>query len=190
MNRIVIVWVCAAGFVLVHGHHVVAQEEPVREWFQGWEMEDRIAQAQLCLVAKVSRVKDLTVVHGAKVDQTLREYHFQPVRVLKGIFSRDEFVMTDSDLGFPAEDGTSVPPLQQGELRLLLLTRTAEGLGCVSGPSGPQTPEAQVPKLESSGDPVVVMAEDLVRISESPSRRERSEHCVRALAGGRRPGNS
>src|SRR5689334_14002071 len=71
-----------------------AQEE-----FESWSLEPGIGQAHLVMVARVASISRLTVVEGAKTDVALREYRFQPVRVLKGIFQRDQLSMTASDLG-------------------------------------------------------------------------------------------
>jgi len=152
------------------------------EWFRHWEMESRVAQSQLILVARVSNVSALTVVHGAKVDTTLREYRFQPVRRLKGVFSRDELAMTSSDLGLPEADGTQPPPIQQGEFRLLMLTRTQQGgYSCTGPPNMALNPEQQVPRLAGPDDPIAAMTATLVRVSESPSRRERAELVIAQL---------
>jgi hypothetical protein len=70
-----------------------------------------VGQAHLVMVARVASISRVTVVEGAKTDVTLREYRFQPVRLLKGIFQRAELSMTASDLGCAADDGPAAPPL-------------------------------------------------------------------------------
>jgi HEAT repeat protein len=146
-------------------------------------METRIAQSQLVLVVRVSNVSAVTVVQGAKVTTTHREYRFQPVRRLKGVFTRDELPMTSSDLGLTEGDGSVAPPVQQGEFRLLLLTRTAHGGFTCTGyqPGMAFNLEQIIPKLRGADDAIVGMAEALVRVTESPSRRERVELLVRQL---------
>jgi HEAT repeat protein len=153
------------------------------EWFRNWEMEQRVGQSQLILVVRVSNVSALTVVHGAKVSTTYREYRFQPVRRLKGVFTRDELPMTSSDLGLPEADGSQVPPIQQGELRLLLLMRTADGGFTCPGaqPNVAQNPDQLVPKLRAMDDPIVGMTETLIRVTESPSRKERAALLIKQL---------
>jgi HEAT repeat protein len=153
------------------------------EWYRNWEMEQRVGQSQLVLVVRVSNVSALTVVHGAKVNTTYREYRFQPVRRLKGVFTRDELPMSSSDLGLTESDGSQAPPIQQGELRLLLLTRTPQGgLACTGyQPGMSMNLDQLIPKLTGADDPIVTMAGALVRVTESPSRKERTELLLRQL---------
>src|SRR5207302_5437981 len=96
-------------------HDAWAQEK-----FEGWNLELGVEQAHLVMVARVASIGRLTVVEGAKTDVVLREYRFQPVRRLKGIFQRDQLSMTAGDLGSPADDGALAPPLKEGEFRLLI----------------------------------------------------------------------
>src|SRR6516162_743190 len=74
------------------------------EGFEGWDLEPGVAQAHLVMVARVASISRLTVVEGAKTDLAIREYRFEPIRRLKGIFQRDQLSMTASDLGCPAEN--------------------------------------------------------------------------------------
>src|SRR5215471_222582 len=91
-----------------------------QEGFEGWNLEPGVAQAHLVMVARVASISRLTVVEGAKTDVALREYRFQPVRRLKGIFQRDQLSMTAADLGCPPDDPTLACPLKEGEFRLLI----------------------------------------------------------------------
>src|SRR6476646_8409504 len=71
------------------------------EGFERWDLEPGVAQAHLVMVARVASISRLTVVEGAKTDVAIREYRFQPIRRLKGIFQRDQLSMTAADLGCP-----------------------------------------------------------------------------------------
>jgi hypothetical protein len=150
-----------------------------KEWFGDWRMEDRVASSQLILVARVSNVSSMTIVHGGKASTTIREFRFQPVRRLKGVFGRDELAMTSSDLGIPVGDGSVPPPLQQGDQCRLLLARTQQGFSCVSGQSG--IVRQQVPRLSSLEDPIIAMTEALVKVTEMPSRQARVTHLSESL---------
>lgn len=154
-----------------------------KEWFADWTMEDRVASSQLILVARASNVSSMTIVYGGKASTTIREYRFQPVRRLKGVFGRDELALTSSDLGLPEGDGSTPPPLQQGELCLLLLARTAEGFSCVSAPQGVSSVRQQVPRLSGPDDPVIAMTETLIRTTELPSRQARVTELAKGLGG-------
>jgi HEAT repeat protein len=154
------------------------------ETFDGWNLEPSIGQAHLVMVARVASVSKVTIVEGAKTDIALREYRFQPIRKLKGIFQRDLLSMTSGDLGCPPEDATTAPPLKEGEFRLLILVQQ-QGLsyGCVSASPGATTFEERVPLLKGPDDPLVGVVETLIRVADSRSRRERSALLVKRLEG-------
>jgi HEAT repeat protein len=154
------------------------------EGFEGWHLEPGVAQAHLVMVARVASISRLTVVEGAKTDVALREYRFQPIRRLKGIFQRDQLSMTAADLGCPAEDPALPCPLQEGEFRLLILAQQ-EGrfLGCVSAAPGATTFGERVPQLTGPDDPLVAVVETLIQVADSRSRRERATLLVKRLDG-------
>lgn len=156
-----------------------AQEE-----FEGWHLEPAVGQAHLVMVARVASIGRLTVVEGAKTDVTLREYRFQPVRVLKGLFQRDQLSMTASDLGCSAVEGAQAPTLQDGEFRLLILIQPQGfgSYGCVSAAKGATTFNERVPLLAGPDDPLAGVVETLIRVADSRSRRERATLLVECLA--------
>ncbi|MEQ1905797.1 MAG: hypothetical protein ABL888_16535 [Pirellulaceae bacterium] len=90
-----------------------------------WDMEPAIAGAHLIMVARVSQVGKVTVVQGAKNNLMLQEFRFQPVKVLKGLYSRDELTMTASDLNCRIGRTAKSNPLGEGEFRLLILSYRA-----------------------------------------------------------------
>ncbi len=167
-----------------------ASAQAAREEFEGWNLEPSVGQAHLVMVARVIRISRVTVVEGAKTEVAVREYRFQPVRRLKGIFQRDELSMTGPDLGLANEDASSTPPLKEGEFRLLILTQqrgfTSFGgipsYGCVSAAPGATTFGERVPLLTGPDDPLVAVVETLIRVADSRSRRERATLLVDRLA--------
>ncbi|MEX2168196.1 MAG: hypothetical protein WD851_02710 [Pirellulales bacterium] len=154
--------------------------------FEGWNLESSIDQAHLVMVARVESISKLRVVEGAKTDVTLREYRFQPIRILKGIFNRDQLSMTTSDLGCPPEDASTTPPLREGEFRLLILAQQSGqpfgSMGCVSPSPGAMTFEQRVPLLTGPDDPLVGVVETLIKVADSRSRRERAKLLVDRLS--------
>jgi HEAT repeat protein len=157
---------------------------PTEEGFEGWHLEPGVGQAHLVMVARVASISRLTVVEGAKTDVALREYRFQPIRRLKGIFQRDQLSMTASDLGCPPEDPALACPLKEGEFRLLILTQQpGRFLGCVSAAPGATTFGERVPLLSGPDDPLVGVVETLIRVADSRSRRERASLLVKRLDG-------
>jgi hypothetical protein len=146
-----------------------------QESFAGWNLEPSLGQAHLVMVARVVSIGRLTVVTGAKTDVALREYRFQPVRRLRGIFQREQLSMTAADLGCPADDAAVAPPLREGELRLLILVQQPGGaVGCVAAGPGASTFEQRVPLLRGLDDGLIATAETLIRVADSRSRRERA----------------
>src|SRR5215211_2855161 len=111
-----------------------------QDGFEGWNLEPGVGQAHLVMVVRVASISQVTVVEGAKTDTALREYRFQPIRRLKGLFQRDQLSMTAADLGCPPEAAGQPCPLKEGEFRLLILTQQAgQTYGCVSAAPGATT---------------------------------------------------
>jgi hypothetical protein len=150
---------------------------------QIWDLEPGLSQAHLVMVARVASISRVTVVEGAKTDVSLREFRFQPVRKLRGLFQRDELSMTASDLGFLANEATGSPPLREGEYRLLILVQQqGQTFGCVSMPPGARGFEERVPLLSGPEDPLVAAVEALLKVTDSRSRRERAGLVLDQLA--------
>jgi hypothetical protein len=160
------------------GAKASAQEE-----FEGWNLEPAVAQAHLVMVARVASISKVTLVEGAKTDLVLREYRFQPVRRLKGIFQREQLSMMASDLGIGAEDASTPPPLKEGEFRLLILVQQqGNSMGCVAAAPGVTTFDQRVPLLSGPEDPLVATVETLIKVVDSRSRRERASLLVERLS--------
>lgn len=154
------------------------------ETFDGWNLEPGVGQAHLVMVARVASVSSVTVVEGAKTDTAHREYRFQPVKKLKGIFQRDHLSMTASDLGLPTENGSAAPPLKEGEYRLLILTQqSGRYAGCVSAAPGATSFAERVPGVTGPDDPLVAVVETLIQVADSRSRRERTSLLLQRLDG-------
>jgi hypothetical protein len=152
------------------------------EGFEGWDLEPGVAQAHLVMVARVASISRLTVVEGAKTDLAIREYRFEPIRRLKGIFQRDQLSMTAADLGCPADDPALACPLKEGEFRLLILAQQqGNTYGCVSAAPGATTFAERVPLLTDPDDPLVAAVETLIQVVDSRSRKERASLLVKRL---------
>src|SRR5438876_142111 len=136
------------------------------EGFEDWNLEPGVGQAHLVMVARVASISRLTVVEGAKTDVAIREYRFEPIRRLKGIFQRDQLSMTAADLGCAAEDPAVACPLKEGEYRLLILAQQqGQSYGCVSAAPGATTFGERVPLLTSPDDPLVAVVETLIEVA-------------------------
>src|SRR5436309_1070648 len=165
-------WVVVLAVVVIAATASASRGASDPEGFEGWDLEPGVAQAHLVMVARVASISRLTVVEGAKTDVAIREYRFEPIRRLKGIFQRDQLSMTAADLGCPAEDPALGCPLQEGEFRLLILAQ-AQGkyAGCVSAAPGASTFAERVPLLTGPDDPLVAALETLIQVVDSRSRR-------------------
>src|SRR5438128_1744506 len=163
---------------------LACSEASAQETFEDWHLEPGVSQAHLVMVARVASISRLTVVEGAKTDVAIREYRFQPIRRLKGIFQRDQLSMTGADLGCPPEDAALACPLKEGEFRLLILAQQqGRNWGCVSAAPGAATFGERVPLLTGPDDPLVAVVETLIQVADSRSRRERATLLVKRLEG-------
>jgi HEAT repeat protein len=152
--------------------------------FEGWNLEPGVGQAHLVMVVRVTHISQVTVVEGAKTDTAFREYRFQPIRRLKGIFQRDQLSMTSSDLGCPPDDATQAAPMKEGEYRLLILAQQqGRTYGCVSAAPGATSFAERVPLLKGPDDPLVGVVETLIQVVDARSRRERATLLVKRLEG-------
>src|SRR5205085_6349039 len=89
------------------------------------DLEPSVAQAELILAVRLVDVTDTKIVHGGRNVQVTQQYRFEPVRVLKGIFARDELLMTGQDLGvYRFAEGPD--RLERGQLMLVLLGRQGQ----------------------------------------------------------------
>ena len=158
--------------------------------FENWNLEPSVQQAQLIIVARVANISEVTIVEGAKTDKSFREYRFTPVRILKGLFQRDELAMTVGDLGLPPGEAALDPHLKEGEYRLLILVQQASNpfgggirsFGCVTAAPGVTTFAQRVPLLSGPEDPLVGVAETLIKVTDSRSRRDRAKLLIDRLA--------
>ncbi|MES1213160.1 MAG: HEAT repeat domain-containing protein, partial [Singulisphaera sp.] len=170
---------CALVLVMFSASRALAADSE----FEDWDLEPSLNQAHLVMVARVASVGKVTVVEGAKTDVAVREFRFQPIRRLKGIFQRDQLAMTNVDIGCPAEDAEDGCPLKQGEFRLLILVQQQglQVMGCVAASPGATTFGQRVPLLSGADDPLVAAVETLIRVADTRSRRERATLLVDRL---------
>ncbi|HVU89749.1 MAG TPA: hypothetical protein VHD36_20635 [Pirellulales bacterium] len=173
MSRLILRYRCALLLIVLSVGRATAAEKG----FENWNLEPSVTQAHLVMVARLTSIGSLTVVEGAKTDVMLREYRFQPVRRLKGIFQRDQLSMTNVDLGCPAEDPVQGCPLKEGEFRLLILVQQQglQGFGCVSATPGATTFEQLVPLLSGPDDPLVDAVDTLIQVADARSRHQRAK---------------
>ncbi len=133
------------------------------EWYRGLDLEPAVSSSYLILVARVSEVSEVKTVSGGKAEYTTQQIKFQPVRVLKGVFARDELQLTTNDLGGFDESTT----LERGQLRLLLLGRSGQGY---ANDNRQDTLDRSVPPLAGENDPLLGSIKVLIGLSQQHDR--------------------
>lgn len=160
-----------------------ATNDPFKDWHRDWKVKQGVAKAQVIMVARVTHVGKVKVVEGAKTNQYFREFRFQPLEVIKGVYSRAELTMSDRDLGCGSATGFDAADVREGQVRLLLLTQSSPLLttfGCASV-SSTQNFRQAVPLVSGPDDPIVDMYKSLIRIDNLRSRRKRADALVETL---------
>jgi hypothetical protein len=114
-----VIMMLAGAFVLAPLAH---SKSPVSEY----DLEPSLRSAALVVAVRVESVSPVQVVYGGKSVQTIYQYTFTPIRVLKGVYSRPELLMTSNDLQ-PYNYGFNPGDIQSGQQRLLLLGRSSVG---------------------------------------------------------------
>jgi HEAT repeat protein len=168
-----------ASFGLIVAALTAAPAQAREEWFRGLDLESSVARADLILVAKVSEVSDAKTVFGGKAERTTRQVKFQPVRTLKGIFTRDELQLTMDDLGGDDEAG-----IEGGQVRLLILGRS--GPGYVNINRGANLDQS-VPPLADEKDPFLETVTLLIEVSHQRDRGKKIELLMGGLGKAKGP---
>jgi HEAT repeat protein len=112
---------CLLLFFLIGPTRSLAHDE----WYRGLDLESALADSGLVLVGRVTDVSETKIGVGGKGERSLLQYKFEPVLVLKGVFSRESLLLTSDDLG--TQQFTDAAPIEAGQLRLLILARSFAG---------------------------------------------------------------
>jgi HEAT repeat protein len=112
---------CLLLFFLVGPQQSLAHDD----WYRGLDLESALADSSLVLVGRVTDVSETKLGVGGKGERSLLQYRFEPVLVLKGVFSRESLLLTSDDLG--TQQFTNAAPIEAGQLRLLILARSFAG---------------------------------------------------------------
>ena len=93
-KRSVHLWILFSCLVILQSRVVLARDE----WFRGLDLEQATSEANLVLVARVVEVTEIKLTLGGKVEQSLQQFKFEPLQVLKGVFSRKVLLLSSNDL--------------------------------------------------------------------------------------------
>ncbi len=87
-----------------------------------------------------------------------------PLKTLKGVFARDELLLTSDDLG---DEGEGASRLERGQLRLLLLGRSP--IGYANQAKGANLDQS-LPPLHDEADPLRASVEVLIAVTQEHDR--------------------
>ena len=134
------------------------------------------------MAARVEQVEEIKISSGGKGETSLLQFQFTPVRVLKGVFSRDTLTLNSADLGI--WNFKSNERMQRGEFRLLILGRTGEGYAVAQpAPSLDQS----IPPLRDGDDELLATVKTLLEVNESTDREKSVTRMLSALHGSEGP---
>jgi HEAT repeat protein len=153
---------------LVRSAHAQAQRE---EWYRGLALEHPIANANLIVAATITAVEEVTLTRGGKGENTMYQYTFQPVRIIKGVFARP-------DLG-GSRFGHEMQRLRPGEMLLLFLGRSAVGYENINRAT--KFHHALVP-IRGAQDPLLQTVETLVKTFNQRDRSTKADLLLQALS--------
>jgi len=135
------------------------------EWYRGLDLESALADSGLVLVGRVTDVSETKLGVGGKGERSLLQYKFEPVSVLKGVFSRESLLLTSDDLG--TQQFTDAAPIEPGQLRLLVLGRSFAGYAMRR--DAPSLDQA-IPPLRDPNDELLATVKVLLAVNHSSDR--------------------
>jgi hypothetical protein len=133
------------------------------EWYRDLDLEQATASSDLILIVRVVEVGETKTVSGGKAEYTTQQIKFEPVRTLKGVFTRDVLLLTTDDLGNFGEPVV----LERGQLRLLLLGRSGRGY---ANANGQNTLDRAAPPLHDENDPLLGSVKVLMAVTQQYDR--------------------
>ncbi len=161
---------CTLAFIgLVAGVCVITPAAYAKSpWASELDLEPSLRSAALVMAVRVDDVREVRIVYGGKGSETLYQYTFEPIRVLKGVYSRPQLLMTNADLRLYS-NSFDPKDIRLGQQRLLLLGRSRVGyIGIHPG----STADMAFPRLEGRTDPLLSAAEALLAQQELHDRLE------------------
>jgi HEAT repeat protein len=135
------------------------------EWYRGLDLESGLADSGLVLVGRVIDVSETKLGVGGKGERSLLQYKFEPVFVLKGVFSRESLLLTSDDLG--TQQFTDAAPIEPGQLRLLVLGHSFAGYAMSR--EAPNLDQA-IPRLRDPNDELLATVKVLLAVNHSSDR--------------------
>jgi hypothetical protein len=135
------------------------------EWYRGLDLESALADSGLVLVGRVTDVSETKLGVGGKGERSLLQYKFEPVLVLKGVFSRETLLLTSDDLG--TQQYMEAAPIEAGQLRLLILARSFAGYAM---PREAVSFDQAIPRLGTPNDELLATVNILLAVNHNLDR--------------------
>jgi HEAT repeat protein len=155
---------CLLLFYLVGPARSLAHDE----WYRGLDLESALADSSLVLVGRVTDVSETKIGVGGKGESSLLQYKFDPVLMLKGVFSRESLLLTSDDLGTQQFNGvTDAAPIEVGQLRLLMLGRSFAGYAMRREA---RSVDQAIPRLNSTNDELIATVNILLAVNHNLDR--------------------
>ena len=159
----------SVGFWILFGILAILQPRLVLardEWFRGLDLEPALSESSLVMIARVAEVTETKLTLGGKLEQSLQQFKFEPLQVLKGVFSRKVLLLSTSDLG-GYQFGIGTRQIKAGQVRMLIVGRSKEGYTLERTNA---TLDQALPLLQNGNDPLIDGAKVLLGVVESRDR--------------------
>ena len=163
----------------------LAHAAPREEWFRNLSFEKAVATSDLIIAAQVIDVTEIKLMHGGKGDSALFQYKFKPVRVLKGVFARDDLSLGSGDLGLYRAD--DMKQIKQGAFMLIFLGRSDTGY-CNANMIQNGAIGQSMPPLRDASDPLLDAVRTLLAVNAERDRVKRVSLLVAGLNNASGPG--
>ena len=163
----------------------LAHAAPREEWFRNLSFEKAVATSDLIIAAQVIDVTEIKLMHGGKGDSALFQYKFKPVRVLKGVFARDDLSLGSGDLGLYRAD--DMKQIKQGAFMLIFLGRSDTGY-CNANMIQNGAVRQSMPPLRDAGDPLLDAVGTLLAVNAERDRVKRVSLLIAGLNKASGPG--
>lgn len=142
------------------------------------DLESSLQRADLVMAARLVEVTESRVIQGGRNVQITHQYHFEPVRVIKGIYTREAFLVTGTDLGV-YQFAAAGDQLQPGQILLILLARQGQNLlNCNPAATLGQS----IPRLTGADDPLLSSVDVLLATARQRDRGIRARVLLEGLS--------
>ena len=149
------------------------------EWARGLDLEQAAESSDLIVVVKVTAVEEIHFMRGGKGEGALEQYKFKPLRVLKGVFARDELSLMSNDLG-GYRFGGRMKEIQPGAILLLFLGRS--DVGYANANSNVESWQQSMPVLHDENDPLTDTVKTLLAMEAEHEETKRVKILLDRLA--------